>query len=407
MPDCPHELVGTWIQSSLNNYRNDGTVERVKQLIDIAAAFKTERDVPLFCGEFGVYIPNSDNNDRVYWYNIVRNYLEEKGIAWTIWDYRGGFGLFKAGTSEMFDYDLNIPLLDTLGFNSPPQFEFVLKPDTTRFDLYMDFIGQKIVESSWADEGIVNFYSEDNPVGGNYCIYWTEFDQYNYIGFNFKPIKDLSMLVDNGYAIDFWVRGDSPGARFDIRFVDTKTDAPGDHPWRMRMTIDETLATWNGEWNHLQIPLSDFTEHGSWDNEWFEPQGDFDWTAIEHFQIVSEHHDLKGIKFWFDNIRIVDPQVVGVQSEVGKQFNYKLFQNYPNPFNPVTTIVYELNETSTVSLKVYNLTGCEVGIIGDNQQKEAGHYQVTFDGSDLPNGVYFYRLDTNKQTMARKMLLIK
>ena len=101
LPVCPTELVGTWIQSSLNNYNNEGTVKHVKDLIDIAVRFMNERNITLYCGEFGVYIPNSDNADLVYWYNVVRSYLEQKGIAWTIWDYTGGFGLFEAGTKEL------------------------------------------------------------------------------------------------------------------------------------------------------------------------------------------------------------------------------------------------------------------------------------------------------------------
>jgi endoglucanase len=51
--------------------------------------------VKIFCGEFGVYIPNSPHPDRVYWYDVVRKYLEEKGIGWIIWDYQGGFGSLK------------------------------------------------------------------------------------------------------------------------------------------------------------------------------------------------------------------------------------------------------------------------------------------------------------------------
>ena len=411
MPTCPPELVGTWIQNSMNSYRNDGTVARVKQLIDIAATFKTERNVALFCGEFGAYIPNSQDDDRVYYYNIVRNYLEEKGIAWTIWDYRGGFGLFEKGTSEMFDYDLNIPLAEALGLNAPPQDEFVLKPDTTGFDLYMDFIAPNILESSWAAEGIVDYYSEDKPVRGRYCIYWTGVSQYNHIGFNFQPIKDLSVLVDNGYAIDFWVRGDSPGAQFDIRFIDTKTDDPDDHPWRMRMTIDETMSTWDGEWNHLQIPLSDFTEHGSWDNEWFSPRGDFDWAAVDLFQIVAEYYNLTGIRFWFDNIRVVDPKVVSVHIEDRIPRQFKLFQNYPNPFNPTATIQYQLPVNDHVEIIIYNLQGQKVRSLV-NEKKISGIHTIIWDGTDdagleCPSGVYFCKMQGSDFIQVRKLIIIQ
>lgn len=61
--------------------------------------------------------PKCPHTDRVYWYDVVRKYLEGKGISWTIWDYQGGFGLFEKGTNEMFDYDLDTEILTSLNFN--------------------------------------------------------------------------------------------------------------------------------------------------------------------------------------------------------------------------------------------------------------------------------------------------
>ena len=406
IPACPPELVNTWVYGELNNYNNEGTIEHIKELVDIAVDFKTERNVPLFCGEFGVYIPNSDNEHRVYWYSVVRSYLEENEIAWTIWDYTGDFGLFEAGSNELFEYDLNIPLVEGLGFNSPPQRDFILKPDTTGFVLYMDFIGPGIVESSWVGSGILDYYWENDPVSGKYCISWTDAEQYNQLGFQFKPIKDLSVLVHEGYAIDFWVRGDSPGAKLDIRFVDTKTDDPGDHPWRMRMTIDETIATWNGEWNHLQIPLNNFTEYGSWDNGWFNPQGEFDWRAVEYFQIVSEHHDLKDIRFWFDNIRIVDPQGTGIQADTQIPQTSIFFQNYPNPFNSTTHFKFHLLSSQRVSITIYNILGEKVAsLLGKKMQ--AGMHDILFDSEYLPTGLYFYKYKTKNRSQIMKMQIIR
>ncbi|MEK7992997.1 MAG: glycoside hydrolase family 5 protein, partial [Planctomycetota bacterium] len=307
MPQCPRELRGTWVQGSLANYSNDGTVKRVEELIDIAATFKAQRHVPLFCGEFGVYTPNSDNEDRIYWYNVVRSYLEEKGITWTIWDYKDGFGLFEEGTGELFDYDLNVPLVEALGLVAPPQQEFVLTPDVNGFDLYLDYIGPNIVESSWIAEGLLDYYSQDNPASGEFCIHWTGVNQYSAISFRFSPIKDLSVLVGNGFALDLWVRCNQPDARFDVRFIDTKTGQRGDLPWRMRYTINRNTAVWDGRWNHLQIPLRSFSEHGSWDDGWFNPIGAFDWRQIDLFEIVSEYSNLQGIHLYFDDIRVLDP----------------------------------------------------------------------------------------------------
>ena len=64
MPAVPASLRGTWIETLMNNYAVDGTAAKVKQLIDIAVNFRNQRNVPIFCGEFGVYIPNSNPNGQ-------------------------------------------------------------------------------------------------------------------------------------------------------------------------------------------------------------------------------------------------------------------------------------------------------------------------------------------------------
>ena len=124
-------------------------------------------------------------------------------------------------------------------------------------------------------------------------------------------------MVDEGFAVDLWVRCSSPNARIDIRFVDTKTQESGDHPWRMRYEIGRNVAVWNGEWDHLQIPLQAFSEGGSWDDGWFSPIGEYDWTATQYFEIVAEYGDLKGIHLYFDDIRVINPrQSRGSQSGI-------------------------------------------------------------------------------------------
>jgi len=307
IPSCPQELKGTWVQGSLNAYKNDGTVSRVRQLIDVAIDFRNKRQVPVFCGEFGVYIRNSKDEHRVYWYEIVRKYLEDHGIPWTSWDYQGGFGLFTVGTNELFEHDLNIPLVEALGLNPPEQTPFVMAPDLTGFDIYTDYVAPMVRDATWISKGTVDYYCDDEPKAEKYCIHCTGIDRYNAIAFDFKPDKDLTVLVQEGYTLDFWVRGNSPGARFDVRFLDTKTADPKDHPWRMRTTIDQTRAAWDGQWRRVQMPLKSFTEHGSWDGAWYNPQGLFDWAAVDRFEIVSEHHSFTGMDFRFDDIRVANP----------------------------------------------------------------------------------------------------
>lgn len=307
MPTCPADLEGTWIEGALNvSYVTEGQVNRVKELIDRAVAFRDERQVPLLCGEFGVYIPNSDPNQRVAWYELVRTYLEQHGIAWTCWDYTASFGIFEPNGYDLFDHDLNIPLLAALDLNTPDQTEYVKMPETTGFDLYQDYIAHGLYEASWSSSGSLDYYDTQDPIQGQYCIAWTDINQYGTIRLNFKPDKDLSYLVEQGHGLDLWIQGDTPGCKIDVRFVDSKLN-DSDHPWRMRKTIDDSLVTWDGTWQHLHIPLSDFTEHGSWNDTWINPQGLFDWTEIDTFDIVAEHHSLDGILIRLDGISIVSP----------------------------------------------------------------------------------------------------
>lgn len=86
--------------------------------------------------------------------------------------------------------------------------------------------------------------------------------------------------------------------------------------------------------------------------------------------------------------------------------DYVLHQCYPNPFNPTTTITFDLVENGFVNLKVYNLVGQEVAQIVDRMM-DVGRYTVTFDGSNLPSGVYVYRLEVNDFSSTRKMMLMK
>jgi subtilisin-like proprotein convertase family protein len=85
---------------------------------------------------------------------------------------------------------------------------------------------------------------------------------------------------------------------------------------------------------------------------------------------------------------------------------FRLMQNYPNPFNPTTTFSFSLPQSSIVNLTVYDILGREVVTL-INQEMEAGGYSVPFDGRDLSSGVYFYRLTSGRQSLAKKMLLTK
>ncbi len=99
--------------------------------------------------------------------------------------------------------------------------------------------------------------------------------------------------------------------------------------------------------------------------------------------------------------------VIGIND--GSSYNpgsFTLYQNYPNPFNPVTHLEFEISKAGFVSLNVYDILGNKVAVLV-NEKKSPGNYKVEFDGSDLPSGVYYYRLEAGTELLTKKMLLVK
>ncbi len=94
--------------------------------------------------------------------------------------------------------------------------------------------------------------------------------------------------------------------------------------------------------------------------------------------------------------------------EKDKKENESYFEakNYPNPFNPTTTISYTLKESAYVKLTVYDRLGREVKVLVD-ENKNPGTYTIEFNASDLPSGIYFYRIKANDRTEVKKMIFAK
>lgn len=119
-------------------------------------------------------------------------------------------------------------------------------------------------------------------------------------------------------------------------------------------------------------------------------------------------HDING---HYSNYTSIESVQYGDAWKIGSGNNdaiseYKLEQNYPNPFNPETFINYQIKENGFVSLKVYDLIGKEVvNLVGEVQSP--GQYSISFDGSNLPSGIYICSLRVNEFVQNKKMTLLK
>jgi hypothetical protein len=113
-------------------------------------------------------------------------------------------------------------------------------------------------------------------------------------------------------------------------------------------------------------------------------------------------------------------EIINISSEIPKEFS--LSQNIPNPFNPTTKIRFSLPRPSeggevgkrhafSVQLIVFDVLGREVSTLfsspPDGGRIGGATYEVEFDGTNYPSGLYFYKLTANEYAETRKMILIK
>lgn len=146
-----------------------------------------------------------------------------------------------------------------------------------------------------------------------------------------------------------------------------------------------------------------------------------DWVKIgyrEGYGTTSDQHEY----FYSDNVSALTASKVQYrlkQIDFNGSFEYSnivevmllpvdllLSQNYPNPFNPNTTISFEIPSKDFVTLKVFNIKGEEVSTL-IKSELDGGRYNVDFDASNLPSGVYVYTLSTSRMRLSNKMTLLK
>ena len=143
---------------------------------------------------------------------------------------------------------------------------------------------------------------------------------------------------------------------------------------------------------------------------WYEPSGCFALgvDAKNGFAYVAD--GIAGFQI-YRNL-LVTP--VSVETEKTLVDKFILVQNYPNPFNPSTKIKFTVpsiiasgaKQSQLVTLKVYDILGREIATMV-NEEKPAGEYEVEFNGSNLPSGVYFYEINAGDFKETKKMVLIK
>lgn len=123
--------------------------------------------------------------------------------------------------------------------------------------------------------------------------------------------------------------------------------------------------------------------------------------------LITYVFELNGLPFvgTCDGIEITTQTSVNNEPETSPN-SFELNQNYPNPFNPSTQISFSMKEAGLASLEVFDMQGRSVALLAD-QVFNSGTHTISFDGSNLSSGAYYYRLKASGQVFTRKMMLIK
>jgi len=133
----------------------------------------------------------------------------------------------------------------------------------------------------------------------------------------------------------------------------------------------------------------------------------FHCTKLKNGSIYTTWSRLDGgrISVWMNILDFNNPTLIG-EDNIFSPLRYSLSQNYPNPFNPTTTISWQSPIDNLVTLRVFDVLGCEV-ITLVNKFISAGTHSIEFDGTNLPNGIYFYRIKIGNYIETRKLILQK
>jgi photosystem II stability/assembly factor-like uncharacterized protein len=236
-----------------------------------------------------------------------------------------------------------------------------------------------------------------------------------------------SMIVDTSYATSQLANGTTYFWR--VRARTTNNFSQFSSPWRFKTLlalpeqvqltspasgVDVSMSTVGFVWRKT---LPEVTRY------WFEISTDsqfvfraIDSTGADTFFVKQALAN--GMYWWkvraynasgwgqYSNPRTFTVRVTGLEETTAVPHEYLLGQNFPNPFNPATTIRYGLPKAEVVLLKVLNSLGQEVLVLLNGEQ-HPGYHEVRFDGSNLPSGMYFYRIQAGPFRETKRLLLIR
>jgi hypothetical protein len=257
--------------------------------------------------------------------------------------------------------------------------------------------------SSWSNEQTMSsdyFYnSDENNIGfstssNDLYVSWKAYNN-NYIKYrqyDAAPLapQNLSVSINSGdESVLTWIPNNEP----DVRTTSGKYKL-----YRAETDLNGNLGS------YYLVATINAVNGGVAVSSWIDTEAGKSKTRKLYYKItavdISQHESAYSNEVWrWGKIPKISTGEYTINS-------YELEQNYPNPFNPSTKITYSIKEEGLVALKVYDILGKEIVTLV-NENKPAGNYEADFNASQLPSGMYIYKIQSGNFTDVKKMLLTK
>jgi len=391
---------------SFHKYWNNNDQGSIQYLVDLRN--NTQR--PLWLGETG------ENSN--HWLTTFAELVKNNNIGWASWphkkiqsvagplsatlspQYRTLLNYWSGtGTRPSADYAFNALMtqaellkLENCTYNKDYIRALLVQPFSQATVPYADNVIPGTIYAVNYDMGRNGVAYNDNDfqnVGGN---------SYN-SGFEYRndgvDIEKCSDLGSNGYNVGWtqnneWLAYTVSVAQSGIYNISYSVASPNGGGSIIAMLGSQVLG------QIVSVPAT-----GGWQN----------WVTrtVQGVSLQAGTHRLL-LKFYTGdfNISYIDFTLIstGTEEEISAPAEFGLSQNYPNPFNPATTIEYSIAERSHVRLSVYNSLSQEVAVLTD-EITEPGRHSAKFSGEKFPSGVYFLKLSSGRNSVTRKMILMK
>ncbi len=338
----------------------------------------------------------------VYRYNLLISAREKLNVTQTGVDYQftdifgqpfAAINFTSLGTTDSVTVEV---FLGQAPLNIPPGAKavkryFVITPNGTGFNAN--------IRLYYKDAEVVGFTNGDN----NLKLYKEEGGGWSLQGGTGNPASNY-VALDNVTSFSRWALSDPSDNPIPVELASFKSEVTGNDVNLSWLTVTETNNY--GFYVERAVSSADY--------------GDIQWDDISFVKSAGNSTEIKSYSFTDQNVnpgeylyrlRIADNDGSysysdAVMAQVEAPGTYSLEQNYPNPFNPSTTIAFTVPEVSFVTIKIYDALGNEVASLFKGN-KEAGTYEMNFDASGIPSGIYYCTMYTGGYTKTNKMLLLK